>query len=54
MPRGTKSMMPRLCFLVKVMRTQFSGFLDCFFIFFPSVFQKKMKFKVWRGEGKGV
>ena len=53
MPRGTKSMRPRLCFLVRVMRTPFSRFLVCFFIFFPSVFQKKMEFKVLRGKGKG-
>ena len=45
---GTKSVKPRLCFLIRVMRTPFSGFLDRFFIFFPSVFQKKMKFRVWR------
>ena len=54
MPRGTKSMRPRLCFLVRVMRTPFLGFLDCLFIFLPSVFQKQIEFRVWREEGRGV
>ena len=46
-------MKPRLCFLVRVMKTLFLGFLDCFFIFLRPVFQKQIEFRVGKREGRG-
>ena len=51
MSRETKSVRHRLCFLVRVMRTPFSGFLYYFFIFLQLVFQKKIEFRFGEKEG---